>query len=42
MGSEFALELSSIDLGIIIAYFFVVLAIGLWMSRGQESGKTCF
>ena len=27
MGSEFALELSSIDLGIIIAYFFVVLAI---------------
>ncbi len=42
MGSEFALELSSIDLGIIIAYFFVVLAIGLWMSRGQESGEDLF
>jgi len=42
MESNFALELSQIDLGIIVIYFFVVLAIGLRMSRGQESGEDLF
>ena len=42
MGTDFALELSNLDLGIIVAYFCVVLGIGLWMSRGQESGEDLF
>ena len=42
MDSEFALELSNIDLGIIIIYFCVVLGIGLRLSRGQESGEDLF
>ncbi len=42
MEANFALELSNIDLGIIIVYFFIVLAIGLWMSRGQEGGEDLF
>ncbi len=42
MDSSFALELSNLDLGIIIVYFCIVLAIGLWMSRGQETGEDLF
>ena len=37
-----ALELSNIDLTIIGVYFFVVLAIGLWIGRNTKGGEDLF
>ncbi len=34
--------ISTIDIGIIIAYFFIVLFIGLWISRKTKTGEDLF
>ncbi|MEL6916805.1 MAG: sodium:solute symporter [Bacteroidota bacterium] len=34
--------ISSIDIGIIISYFFIVLFIGLWISRKTKTGEDLF
>ena len=36
------LSLSGIDLSIIIIYFFIVLAIGLWIGRNTKDGEDLF
>ena len=40
--SNVTLQLSGIDLTIIIVYFVVVLAIGLWIGRNTKGGDDLF